>query len=71
MAGYSFLLSVNIFRDQGKRGFDHDFDIELQRPIVNVIKVDLNLLLHLFNGIGLAETINVLGQTDTVVHCAW
>ena len=62
MAGWSFLLSVNILRDQGKRGFDHDFDIEPQRPVINVIEVDLNPLLHLVNGIGFTTAASDLRQ---------
>ena len=63
------LLSVNIFRDQSQRGLDHDFDIEPQRPVINIVEVNFNPLPHLFNGIGLAETTTALGQTDSVVHC--
>ena len=52
MAGWSSLLSVNIFRDQGKRSLDHDFYIEPQRPVVDVVEIDFNTLLHLLDGVG-------------------
>ena len=53
---------VNIFRDQGKRGLDHDLDIEPQRPVVDIVEVDFNPFLHLFNGVGFAAATTDLRQ---------
>ena len=58
------LLLVNIFRDQGKRSFDHDFYIEPQRPVVDIVEVNFNPLLHLFNGIGFAAAAADLCQAS-------
>ena len=59
---WCILSSINIFRNQSKRGLDHDFDIEPQRPVINVVKVDFNAFLHLFDGIGFAAATADLRQ---------
>jgi len=55
-------LSVDVLGQQRKRRLQQDLDVQPQRPGVDVAQVDVDALLHLFQGLGLAPAAIDLGQ---------
>src|SRR5476649_2995036 len=58
--------SVGVSRKQGKRRSDQDLYVQPQGPVVDVVQVFFDTLLHLFQRLGLAPKAADLGQdSDT------